>query len=855
MSPVAAQLQFGAEFLGFLAAIAGVALSLLRSAPRRLPPLVAFALAALAGVAFVAGSRLVEDRADMLVAAPRLGAAALLGGALIFWKVERGAKAALLAGAVATGLSVPLVALGLDIPADAAIAAGGLFIGAAVLDLARRSVASRIAVSGGLSLLVIVLVLSVALSAVVDNNLRREATKRLNDRAATEAATVTTTLGNLVRQGVLARTVFTQRVDSVPGRLAAASAPSSARPNGTITNALNDTYTVSSPTQSEAPRGYLYVDTTNSIVGQGGAAKLLPAQVDQLEVANSEVVGRTNCQTEVQADVLVLSGGAYATVALVVCPNGNDLGRFVAVQQIDDTQLAGTLAPGEATSLALASKDGPVAKIGDHPDVAEVRGLAAEVLGGRPRSATVGERFVSVAPVRDGRQNGRVLNLVLVASSPLDTISKTRDNLFRALFIIALLGTLVALLLAAVVGERIGARLRSLTQAAASLGRGDPGVRTGLTGDDEVGTLGSTFDAMASSIEEKTAAESQLRGRLEAVVGGMGEALVATDAQARITEFNRSAEDLIGVSAGTARGREVNEVVLLAADDGSNLASRLKEPPRTSWSATATLTPLEGPPVPVAVTGAPLHDSAGATAGGVFVFRDLRGEREVERMKTEFLSRIGHELRTPLTGVLGYSEMLLRREWPPDRSRQMLEEVNTSGHRLERIVQLLEFFAAAAAGRTLIRLEPLDLRTVVDEVMKVWEPRVEPPLVLSRKVGRGLPSVLGDPRWLRLALSEMVDNAIKFSPVGGRVIISVVRTDDGRVDLAVTDHGVGMTPQEVERAFTDFEQGDTSDTRRYGGLGLGLPLVLRVVEGHGGEVRCATTPGRGTRLSMVLPSR
>ncbi len=115
--------------------------------------------------------------------------------------------------------------------------------------------------------------------------------------------------------------------------------------------------------------------------------------------------------------------------------------------------------------------------------------------------------------------------------------------------------------------------------------------------------------------------------------------------------------------------------------------------------------------------------------------------------------------------------------------------------------------------------------------------------------------MLGDPRWLRLALSEMVDNAIKFSPVGGKVVISIVGAEDGRIDLAVTDHGVGMTAEEVDRAFTDFEQGDTSDTRRYGGLGLGLPLVLRVAEGHGGEVRCATTPGRGTRISMVLPRR
>jgi len=853
MSPAAAQLQFGAEFLGFLAAIAGVALSFLRAAPRRPPPAVAVAFAALAAVAFAAGSRLIEQRTDLWVAGPRLAAASTLAVAVVLWDVEDRTKLLLLAGAVATALAVPLARLDLATGAvDAAVAVGGLCIGAAVLDLARRSVASRIAVSGGLSLLVIVLVLSVALSAVVDSNLRREAVKRLDDRAAAEAKAITGTLANLTRLAGLAQGVLTLSVESgAPGRLAASVAPGGPRPNPTIQGALNQN-------QLTQDQGYLYIAPDGSIVGQAGPPGLLPEQASLVALVGNPVVADTGCQRKKvrgAVEVVVLGARAYGTVALATCgTEGNELGRLVALFQLDDALLRVARAPDEATSLALFGANTTVAQDGMQPDPAEVRVLAGSVIrDGQARSATIGGRFVSVAPIR--RDNGRTLNLVLIASSPTTTISQTRDGLFRALFVIALLGTLVALLLAAVVGERIGARLRDLTEAAAALGRGDPGVRTGLAGDDEVGTLGATFDVMASAIEDKTETEGRLRRRLEAVVGGMGEALVATDAQARITDFNRSAEDLIGVSASTARGRQVNEILFLAAGDGADLATRLKEPPRARWSVTATLSPLDGPAVPVAVSGAPLRDPNDVPAGGVFVLRDLRGEREVERMKTEFLSRIGHELRTPLTGVLGYSEMLLRRDWPPDRSRQMLEEVNSSGHRLERIVQLLEFFAAAAAGRTLLRLEPVDLKSVVDDVSRIWAPRVQPPLVLSRKIASGLPTVLGDPRWLRLALSELVDNAIKFSPVGGRVVISAVLVGDGRVDLAVTDHGVGMTAEQVDRAFNDFEQGDTSDTRRYGGLGLGLPLVLRVVEGHGGEVRCATTPGRGTRLSMVLPPR
>lgn len=851
MSPAAAQLQFGAEFLGFLAALAGVALSLLRTAPRRLPPPAAAALGVLAVVAFAAGSRLVEDRTSAWVAGPRLLGAVALAVAVVLWSVEGRTKALLLAGAVATALAVPLAAWSTG--ADVAVAAGGLCIGGAVLDLARRSVASRIAVSGGLSLLVIVLVLSVALSAIVDSNLRREAVKRLDDRAAAEAKAITGPLANLTRNAELARSVLilTVQRDS-PGALDAAAAtvsPQASQPIGAAVAQL----------PREAGYLYLYVDPRGSIIAQGGSGDVLTEPARLVALVRNPVIAETGClpgKASAALDVVVLGEQAYGTVALATCsnPQKRDLGRFVALLRLDDALLEGARVVDKAISLALFGASDAVAQAGDQPDPVEVRTLTNAVLGdGQPRSTTAGGRFVSVVPVR--QDNGRTLNLALVASSPTTTISETRDGLFRALFGIALLGTLVALLLAAVVGERIGARLRGLTQAAAALGRGDPGVRTGLTGDDEVGTLGATFDVMASAIQDKTEAEGRLRGRLEAVVGGMGEALVATDAEARITDFNRSAENLVGVSAATALGRQVDETLFLAADDGVDLASRLKVPPRAQWSTRAVLSPLDGPTVPVSVSGAQLRGPDDAPAGGVFVLRDLRSEREIERMKTEFLSRIGHELRTPLTGVLGYSEMLLRRDWPPDRARQMLEEVNSSGHRLERIVQLLEFFAAAAAGRTLLRLEPVELRTVVDDVIRAWEPRVRPPLVLTRKVARGLPPVLGDPRWLRLALNELVDNAIKFSPVGGRVVIGAVRNADGRVELVVADQGVGMTAEEVERAFTDFEQGDTSDTRRYGGLGLGLPLVLRVAEGHGGDVRCATTPGRGTRLSMMLPQR
>jgi signal transduction histidine kinase len=251
--------------------------------------------------------------------------------------------------------------------------------------------------------------------------------------------------------------------------------------------------------------------------------------------------------------------------------------------------------------------------------------------------------------------------------------------------------------------------------------------------------------------------------------------------------------------------------------------------------------------------------------GRVLVVRDLRREREVEQMKTEFLSRVGHELRTPLTGIMGYADILLRRDVPQERARQWHDEILQAGRRLLRIVEMLEFFASSGAGRVLLRPEPLDTRALVNGLTSSWTGRLPENITMGRRVARDTPFVVADRRWLTMAIDELIDNAVKFSPDGGRILVAAApaptpgaaRTN-GRatvgVEISVTDRGVGMTAGEHATVFSDFVQADGSDTRRFGGLGLGLAVVRRVVEGHGGEVTCRSALGRGTTFTIRLPA-
>jgi PAS domain S-box-containing protein len=841
MSASAAQFQFAAEFVTFLAAAAGLALVLLRG------ELVARVLGArgalgvgflaLGAAAFLHGSRVVEEGDDPVLLTLRgAGVAAVALGSLS-WNGGPTSRRLLWAGLLATGAAVAAeVAASGDVP-PALLIAGSLAIGASVLGASRRSIAARVAASAAGALLLVVLVLSVALSAVLSNTVEDQELTRLDARANSEATFARReTSPRLAEARVVAANLASQRAQRLLDLAGAA--------EGNVNDDLaflSGTYFYSTPLAFIAPGGKVL-----------GAAGLDDPTV--VALAGSEVVRQALQTQQPRGSVDIVAGRALAIAASparVNFPGGQPvfLGVAIAVSRLDDSYLTVRSRDDPSLSLALADRTGFIASFGPRPR-RSVLASATEVIDtGRPASTTTPARFVAIQPLRTA--DDRPI-LAMIASTPTTVVSESRNSLFRTLFVIALGGTLLALLIAAVVGERIGSGVRRLTRAAEGIQRGELAVRAGIASEDEVGVLGAAFDSMAVSIQEKTEAESRLRGRLEAVVAGMGEALVAVDAEGRITDFNHAAEELLGVGAAQVRDRPADEVIALSADDGSDLGGRLARLSPTRWTTEGWVDQADGTRVPVSVLGGPLRDVGGELAGAVFVLRDLRREREVEQMKTEFLSRIGHELRTPLTGIMGYAELLTRKKVPVERAQQWHAEILKQSKALFRIVQMLEFFASAGAGRVMLRPEPVDPRSIVDDVVQRWSDRVDGTRSITRRVSRGVPRLTVDRRWLTLSLDELVDNAVKFSPDGGKITVTVSPHERG-VELAVIDRGKGMTAQEQELAFADFVQGDTSDTRSYGGLGLGLSLVQRVAEAHGGSVSVMSEPGKGARFSMFLP--
>ncbi|HET7720769.1 MAG TPA: HAMP domain-containing protein [Acidimicrobiales bacterium] len=640
MSPEGAQLRFAVEFATFLVAVAGAAIVLLRphlvGANRRSRVVLALGFAGVAAAAFLHGSLLTGTQEIAVISLRGLGIVLLAVGTL-GWGEARASRRALWISLVLMAAAEAASVTDAGTVADWARGAGALALGTMLITSARRSVPARIAVSTVATLLLVVLAVSLALSIVISGNVEREALRRVEARALAEAEEILVSSGKDATNSakLIALTISGRSADFLVGlsnRPVADQVILGDLENFVQAGLLSATGPLLYATEKRRVIAAIGLDTVgaDALVGSGAVNELLGRRVD--EAQSIEVLGNR-----------VLAVGAH-TVKL---QDGNRVvGMVVASADLTRDYLTQRTRNDPKVSLGLVDRERVLVSYGIPLSTGPVVAVAGEALRAADASATrVADGTFLAARAVVAPDGARVM--AVVATLPTTVVDDTRNSLFRNLFLVGLLTSLAAFFVAVFVGERIGVGLRRLTRAAEAIQAGDLSVRTHVVSPDEVGVLSATFDSMAESIETLAAElrqtaeeEAKTRTRLETVVAGMGEALVAVDAAGRVTTFNAAAEELFGVRARDALGQPASSLAAIVAEDGKDLSPRLSQPSTNPWSAAAVVVRDEDTRIPVALSAGSLGRPGGPPVGGVYVLRDMRREREAERAKSELLSNI-----------------------------------------------------------------------------------------------------------------------------------------------------------------------------------------------------------------------
>jgi PAS domain S-box-containing protein len=331
-----------------------------------------------------------------------------------------------------------------------------------------------------------------------------------------------------------------------------------------------------------------------------------------------------------------------------------------------------------------------------------------------------------------------------------------------------------------------------------------------------------------------------------AILANIADGIVAVDREGRVVLWNRAAEEISGVPAAEALGHTPEQVLgrRLEGDGTGTARDRLVSIVRG------------GDEVWLSLSEAVMRDPAGAVAGRIFAFRDISADRLVEQMKTEFVTTVSQELRRPLTSIYGFAETLLRRDvnFGEEERLTFLGYIASESERLTTIVDALLNVARLDAGDLQISVAPIDVATAVSDVVSGHEAAAANGHRFVVELEDEPLRAEADPDKLRQVLANLVDNAVKYSPEGGTVTVAARRRDD-RVEISVSDQGVGIPEGEQERIFRKFYRADAGGSRPAGGgTGLGLFIVRGLVQAMGGRIWVRSREGEGASFTFELPA-
>jgi two-component system phosphate regulon sensor histidine kinase PhoR len=500
----------------------------------------------------------------------------------------------------------------------------------------------------------------------------------------------------------------------------------------------------------------------------------------------------------------------------------------------------------------LADTDQDPGRMDNHLLRPEIQVAKEKGIGGSNRlSTTLGKPMQYVALRADGAPGG--VGFVRVAV-PADEVEEQLGELTRGMWLIALFTAAASTALAFWLARRITRPLLELMRGTKRIAAGEFGQKVYLRARDEIGALTRTFNDMSEQLARQFAELEEDRQQLRTILSSMVEGVVALDADQGILFVNERAALLLGIQPALAPGRKLWELVrqralqqvveraLQGADDCRG---------EVNWDGV--------PGRSFTIHAARLPGSS--TRGAVLVLHDTTELRRLERIRQEFVANVSHELKTPLSVIKACAETLLdgAAEDPVHRSR-FLEQIEDQSNRLQALIMDLLSLARIESAAQVFEFQTVHLEPLVLECLDRNQARAKAKMQRLEAVapnGRELTNGKDLAAWadedaVGQILDNLVDNALKYTPEGGRVAVSW-RDAGEQVCLEVQDTGIGIPEQDLPRIFERFYRVDKARSRELGGTGLGLSIVKHLSQAMQGSVRASSRLGKGTTFQILLP--
>ena len=423
-----------------------------------------------------------------------------------------------------------------------------------------------------------------------------------------------------------------------------------------------------------------------------------------------------------------------------------------------------------------------------------------------------------------------------------DTVSSLNSQLFLIIVQALLVGLLISVLLSFLLSKTMIIPIERLTERAERVAAGDFGSTTAVESTDEIGILTTTFNDMASVLQDTLEAVENERNKLDTLFLHMTDGVVSFAGDGSILTSNPAASQMLG--------REVSFYdydALFGRQFPLRQVMGLQRPNFLSGELTVGGRILELYLAPV---------SEGEDGSAMAVMHDVTAQRKNEEMRKEFVANVSHELRTPLTNVRSYAETLRDGDdIPRDMENSFLDVIISETDRMTRIVQDLLTLSRLDSGRAEIKMVRFPLLDAIDSVCRAVELEAQRRgHTLVRRYGRPLPMVTGDRSRLEQVMMNVIGNSIKYTPDGGSITVDAgIR--GGNVWIEVSDTGIGIPQQDRERIFDRFYRVDKARSRESGGTGLGLSIAREIVLRHHGSIALTDHEGPGTTVRIVLPIR